>query len=369
MAGSIGGIITTKTGCRPSYSNKVGKTVFVLTSLVFVFYVINDSRVQETLQTGVNDIINIKALTVRHTASVPICTSKQRLDYIRRKFRELGLRTKSDRLGLTMALERQRLAFCFVPKSASMTTRRVLFKIAANSYNRTVPYHSVKHVDIFLEQGIRLIRRHSVLKNTTQGYRKMVIVRNPIDRFVSAFNYLFLEKKPPDYQTNLDSWINEHMKNSSLPLFQQFVTAVLGGHRNGHWDPYAFDCHYESIDYDDVMRLETYRHDFEPLLNIYLAVDWDSVVGESKNVYRSNSSGSHQQKLVSPRHLSILKQISREERLALKEMYRYDLLLFGYDFDVDTLMASCRIETEDGHVCCWRHRIDTVGGHVCIQRI
>ena len=205
-----------------------------------------------------------------------------------------------------------------------------------------------------MQNGIRMIGNCGQLLNTTQGYRRMVIVRHPIDRFVSAFNYLVVKEQSSIYRSMLSEWVDRHVNDSnSLLPFQQFVKAVFSGFRNQHWQPYARDCLFESTDYDDVMRQETYRHDFEPLLTNYLSYSWAYATGQYINILRSNiTEVSISSVMVSHRYLPIFEQISRQDRLALKEMYRDDLQLLGYDFDVDTLKASCRIKTEDGRVCC-----------------
>ena len=90
---------------------------------------------------------------------------------------------------------------------------------------------------------------------------------------------------------------------------------------------------------------------FEPLVTDYLKSNWSVVFTTTGNVRRSNKTALLQTS-VTPRYLPIFQEVPRAELLQLKDFYRDDFRLFGYDFDVDTLMASCSIRTVDGRVCC-----------------
>ena len=222
--------------------------------------------------------------------------------------------------------------------------KEILLNVTSKSYLRRVCKFTD---DVCLRQhGVRTVRYKFTLFRTAKLYRKMVIIRNPFDRLVSAYNDKFLQRTDHNLNASLAKWLRQHRRYSSLTHFQQFVKAVLSDFRAEHWNPYALKCHFNAIKYDDVIRMETFRHDIEPFLTNYLGVDWKNVVELTANARRSQNSA------ITSRYLPIFKQISRQDRLALKEMYRDDLQLLGYDFDVDTLMTSCRFETVDGHVCC-----------------
>ena len=89
----------------------------------------------------------------------------------------------------------------------------------------------------------------------------------------------------------------------------------------------------------------------EPVITQHFASNWSVMMTSSDNVHRSDTLVTDV-RYVTPRYLSELRQISKHDLVALSHRYRYNMKLYGYDLDVDTLMTSCRIETADGHVCC-----------------
>ena len=111
-------------------------------------------------------------------------------------------------------------------------------------------------------------------------------------------------------------------------------------------------CHFDVVDYDDVIRMESFRHDLEPMVTGYLSLNWSSVLQVTHNVKRLNSSAYDVATSVKPKHLSLFSEISKNELMQLKDFYRNDLELLGYDFDVNTLTTICKIVTGDGKVCC-----------------
>ena len=195
--------------------------------------------------------------------------------------------------------------------------------------------------------GLRRVDQQSL--HTITNHRKIVVIRHPLDRLVSAFNDKVLSPTYDEYRRKIHDWLRGQHSNATL--FQQFTRAVLSDLRDDHWDSYADACHFDSVDYDDVIRLESFRHDFEPIVKGHLDLDWSTVRQSSLNVKRVDVSVDTQT-TVKPRRLPILGEISKNEVTQLKEMYRHDFDVLGYDFDVESLTTSCRIVTSDGSVCC-----------------
>ena len=298
-----------------------------------------------------NDI----AITHKNTApavmtSVPICTSRQRLDYIRARIATNATRPAPKLNTYILAEDSKRVAFCVVHKCASSTMLRVLMLLAGKLKLGDSYLNGSKWEEpVQRSYGLRRVDQQSL--HTIANHRKIVVIRHPLDRLVSAFNQKVLLQNNDEYEyrRNIRDWL--HGKHSNATLFQQFTRAVLTNLRNGHWDPYADACHFDSVDYDDVIRLESFRHDFEPVATGYLGLDWSVVRKATLNAKRVNVSVDTQT-TVKPRRLPILGEISKNEVRQLKEMYRHDFDLLGYEFDVESLTTSCKIVTSDGSVCC-----------------
>ena len=289
--------------------------------------------------------------------SVPICTSRQRLDYIRRQIATHQMTQEShasDHKFMMYVFAKKRFAYCPVGKCATRTMKCVLYKLATNHTNR-VDISTMKPSHV-----LRVLRQNGIQKlenpppATFQDYRKLAIIRNPIDRIVSAYTDKILHRNQSDGGRAFAEWQQAHERhsNATTTTFQRFVTGLLSTTlRDRHWNPFNNVCHFDQIDYDDVIRIETFQHDMEPVLVNYFKSNWSIVTHSLGNVNRKKTVETPTQH-VTPRYLAIFEQIPKQDLIALKDMYRLNMLLYGYDFDVDTLTTRCMIRTEDGHVCC-----------------
>ena len=279
------------------------------------------------------------------TSSVPICTSSERLQYIKAQIARHGVPSKQH-LSL-LANDDKRLAVRIIRKCASSSMEQFLV-LAGGKYKLSdVDGDNLWRPEVQRSYGLRRVDQQSL--HTIANHRKIVVVRNPMDRFVSAFNDLIILRDPGQFRQPMRDWLPPEHRNATL--FQQFTKAILSGFTNTHWQPQASAIRFQDINYDDVIRMESFRHDLEPIVTGYLGLEWSTVSDATRNVKRTNLS-TPTDTVVKPRRLPILGEISKTEVRQLKEMYRSDFDLLGYDFDVDSLTTSCKIVTSDGKVCC-----------------
>ena len=291
------------------------------------------------------DVANKKADDVM--TSVPICTSRERLDYIRRQL-DRHYNRPIRRLKL-LVNDKKRIAFAEIPKCASTTLDRFMVLMGGKYTARDLQGQELWQFDTMRRFGLRNFDEHS--QHILADYRKFIVIRHPMDRFVSAFNDKILTPRTRDkeHKQNLLKFLNGTFSN--VTEFQRFTKAVLRGFSNNHWNPHASMCHFDQVDYDDVIRMESFRHDLEPMVTGYLGLNWSHVQEGSSNMKRANTDD-NVSRTVTSRRLSIFEQIPRNELLQLKDFFRNDFEILGYDFDVDSLTMSCKIETSDGRICC-----------------
>ena len=282
------------------------------------------------------------------TTAVPLCTSQQRLNYIRRQFNKFNVTSSPDANFLVN--DEKRLAYCFIAKCGSSTMKRFMSFLnkGADYKDLKGSIHSTKRLR---EQfGLRVMTSLDVQK--LHDYRKFVVIRNPMDRFLSAFHDKLLNEKTSHYRSSVDRKLRGRYVNGTK--FLKFTKAVLLGLENAHWKSYARRCQFAKINYDDVIRIESFRHDIKPILEF--AHSNLSVVSKVSSFhYRRNStkaSDTIEQTVVKPKYMSEYRQIAKEDLVKLKQMYINDLRLFGYEFDVTTLVASCSMTDERGQTCC-----------------
>ena len=208
----------------------------------------------------------------------------------------------------------------------------------------------IHHARTLQRYGVRFVSTADV--STIKNYRKFVLVRHPFDRLLSAYHDKFVHGKSWIWWRKLERKMAR--RNVTGTQLQRFVKSVLYGFHNAHWSPYAHRCQLDTVDYDDVIRLETFHHDMKPIVE-FAHARLSSLVIVSGRQHRRNSTKQGDLKdeaLVAPKHLDDYSELQKSDLFGLKGKFVNDLRLFGYDFDVDTLVASCSMTDERGVTCC-----------------
>ena len=282
------------------------------------------------------------------TSSVSLCTSQQRLAYIRQQFQKHNVTSRHARLFIN---DEKRLAYCAITKMASSTLKQFLVKLTSKAAaNEPVKHIRVHKARILRQYGIRIISTRAADLRTIKDYRKIVVIRHPLDRLLSAFHDKFFHGEKWAYSSMVRRKLaNRNVTGSKL---QRFVKAVaMYGLRNGHWNPYSRLCHFTGVDYDDVIRVETFRHDIQLFLE-QIGLNVSDLVSHHVRRESSKVNDLRQDSTVKPKYLNDYSEIPTDDLIRLKQIYADDLRLFGYDFDVNTLVASCSMTDKRGVTCC-----------------
>ena len=231
--------------------------------------------------------------------------------------------------------DKKRMAYCFIAKCGSSTMKRFMAILTGKADFRQLrsSIHSGQRLKHF---GLRIVDSKEVY--AMRDYRKFVVIRHPLDRFLSAFHDKILKGKSSTNRSKL----------------VRFTKAVVNGKKNTHWNSYAARCNFPDVDYDDVIRIETFRHDVSALL-AYVHSNFSVLSETSKFHFRRESTKAADalnEALARSKYLQEFSGVERNDLIQLTNLYKNDLRLFGYEFDVDTLVASCSMTDERGVTCC-----------------
>ena len=100
---------------------------------------------------------------------------------------------------------------------------------------------------------------------TTAFFTKLIVVRHPFDRLVSAYYNLINFKEGagdgpyiyPDIRKKFPT-LRKEVKDLTFPQFLQYVTdPSVGKYNDRHFAPYSSTCLVCSVHYDYIIRLET----------------------------------------------------------------------------------------------------------------
>lgn len=234
--------------------------------------------------------------------------------------------------------DRYKVLYCYVPKVACTNLKRV-FLLLTGQMNVTDPLllksadvhssldHYLSYLDTFPPAGIKYRFHH---------YKKVMFVRDPLERVLSAFRNKFLQKGNSYFKLHFGKTIikryRENPSNESLTkgedvTFTEFVQYLLDpvtlkrGY-NEHWESFYNLCHPCHIQYNYIGKYETLDHDVDQLLNI-LHVQDKIHFPDRKDMYKTSKTEDMLLNFYRILHPKMLKQ--------LINVYDKDYKIFGYD--------------------------------------
>lgn len=229
--------------------------------------------------------------------------------------------------------DRHRVLYCEVPKAGCSNWKRVLMVLAglassaADIQHNTVHYGgALRRLDTFDRQGIL---------HRLGTYTKMLFVREPFERLVSAFRDKFEHPNSyyhpvfgkailARYRANAS---REALRTGSGVRFPEFVQYLLDVHRpvgmDIHWDHVSRLCSPCLIDYDFVGKFESLEDD----ANFFL-----SLIRAPRNLTFPRFKDRHAQEARTTARITrqYFAQLSAPQRQRAYDFYYMDYLMFNY---------------------------------------
>ena len=109
---------------------------------------------------------------------------------------------------------------------------------------------------------------------TKNNYTSFIVVRNPLDRVVSAYyNIIHWRSSQPGpdkcVYEDIIKRFNVSKENLTFSQFVEYITNSSEPHYSDrHWISFVETCGICSYPYDYIIRLETLNHDAGPILNM-----------------------------------------------------------------------------------------------------
>ncbi|XP_071393211.1 carbohydrate sulfotransferase 8-like [Centroberyx affinis] len=229
--------------------------------------------------------------------------------------------------------DKYKLLYCQVPKAGCSNWKRTLMVLAGQASNAqsikhdTVHYgNHLKRLDSFDRQGIM---------HRLETYTKVVFVREPLERLVSAYRDKF--ENPNNYYHSLfgKPIISKYRVNASKAAlstgngvtFQEFVQYLVDVHRpvgmDIHWEPANQLCNPCLLDYDFIGKFENMEEESNFLLRR---------TGAPRNLTLPNfkdrnPSAERTSMQITQKYFA---QVSMWERQRIYDFYYMDYLMFNY---------------------------------------
>ena len=264
-------------------------------------------------------------------------------------------------------LKERNLAYCAVPKAGTSTWMTYLVDLSTKPQSfKDGIYNHFSHIGF--EVGRQVAPRLSPNKwmawvnnihERNQSEIRIIVVRHPFERLVSAFRQKLERLDPTVYRKHgraisnyrseyiakfgLQSLssdmnfgailpVNHGTRTSKLPTFWEFVQWIIrsnGSMANIHWIPIYHFCSICAFGYDYVVKHEHYHEEnleFMQETGLFKYLSTSSVLDKKVNVNRPDEMLSTD---ITKLYFEVL---SNEEIQKLFQVYQNDFQLFNYSF-------------------------------------
>ncbi|KAM8946710.1 carbohydrate sulfotransferase 8 isoform 2-T2 [Pelodytes ibericus] len=229
--------------------------------------------------------------------------------------------------------DKHKLLYCEVPKAGCSNWKRVLMVLNGLASSTKDIQHNTVHYGNYLKRLDSFDRNGIFYRLNT--YTKMIFIREPFERLVSAFrdkfehanNYyhpVFGKAIISRYRVNATK---EALRTGSGVLFKEFIQYLLDVHRpvgmDIHWDHVSRLCSPCLIDYDFIGKFESMEEDANFLLHL---------IGAPPNLTfpRFKDRHSNEERTTNKITQQYFAQLSPTERQRSFDFYYMDYQMFNY---------------------------------------
>ena len=298
------------------------------------------------------------------------CTQEERKQYVKamcKKYKQKAFDPKEvEGANNLLVRDEHKIAWCRVAKAATSTINRLMMgaqKIPFINYDLGHP----EVASVLKKYGLRMIFNQSI--SSFAGYKKVLVVRNPYERIVSAYRQKIestedgnpfmvgVREKLQRLQANNDKYVIKGKEYTTI-TYETFLTHIALRTSDPlswdtHWTEYSKLCDV-CADYDYILRVESLDTDVEILLKHL------NISREFYSKYSINFSSQDFEQAVRKHKIqtSFSTDLNKRVRFSdvslhgLKRRYGRDAVLFGYDIMPDSHVATCGIKTAAGDICC-----------------
>lgn len=246
--------------------------------------------------------------------------------------------------------DKYKVMYCYVPKVACTNLKRV-FLMLTGKLNVTDPLQlsSAKVHSVYNDKYLDYLDSYSVadIKYRLKHYKKVLFVREPLERLLSAFRNKFVDKGNTYFKERFGRKIiklyrenptEEVLESGTSVTFFEFIQFLLDSRTeksgfNEHWRPFFDLCHPCHLHYNYIGKYETLDEDVDGLLKLIKVDDWIQFPdrGDSYKSLKTEDILSKFYKSIDPDML--------RETVAL---YQKDFDIFGYQVpeNVQALMQE-----------------------------
>ncbi|XP_029464212.1 carbohydrate sulfotransferase 8 [Rhinatrema bivittatum] len=229
--------------------------------------------------------------------------------------------------------DKHQILYCEVPKAGCSNWKRVLMVLNGLASSTNDIQHNTVHYGNYLRRLDGFDRKG--ISQRLNTYTKMLFIREPFERLVSAFrdkfehanNYyhpVFGKAIISKYRRNAT---REALRTGSGVQFKEFIQYLLDVHKpvgmDIHWDHVSRLCSPCLIDYDFIGKFESMEEDADFLLHLISAP-------HNLTFPRFKDRHSNEERTTNKITQQYFAQLSSSERQRTYDFYYMDYLMFNY---------------------------------------
>ncbi|XP_015667562.2 carbohydrate sulfotransferase 8 [Protobothrops mucrosquamatus] len=229
--------------------------------------------------------------------------------------------------------DKYQILYCEVPKAGCSNWKRVLMVLNGLASSTRVIQHNTVHYGNYLKKldGFD----HKGINYRLSTYTKMLFVREPFEKLVSAFrdkfehpnNYYHPVFGRPIISKYRPNATKEALRTGSGVEFKEFVQYLLDVHRpvgmDIHWDHINRLCSPCLVDYDFIGKFETMEEDANFFLHLINAP-------QNLTFPRFKDRHSNEERTTTQITQQYFTQLSPSQRQRSYDFYYMDYLMFNY---------------------------------------
>ena len=300
------------------------------------------------------------ATNQEHTVETRLCSNQERLEQVRATCDSTDDWRRAKTFHRFVVDDRRKLLYCSVSKGGCTLLTALLQ--AANTHH-IYPLTHVRDVHnpaAFRRANLRLVTSYN--KNF-DNYTKFLVVRNPVDRAMSAYHNVQVGLKnlgPEEYVYNALN--NVFPGCSSQPgdmadrlTLEQYMTFLTEPEltkeivfEDRHFSPIFQTCDPCRIQYDHLLRLETFDTDVQSLYSfLKLSPEFINKIPKSMNQAKGSQQGDK-----NATGADLLFSSASHDRIdKFLQRFAFDFSMFGYKYNQTSSRSSCELGEKQTRCC------------------
>ena len=237
-----------------------------------------------------------------------------------------------------LVVDEYEFLYCYIPKIACTNWKRTILGLSGKI--RTLNSTGIKHRDVHytLSPLFNKLNQYpeAEIKYRINNYLKFIVVRDPLERIISAYNDKFVHTKDNSWRNRYkryrrkqntkthSSMTSSNTKPSQTLTFEDFFKLIINQnpkeHIDEHRDIFYKLCHPCHVEYDIIAKYYTFNEDVGYILEKANLRNLDFPKLREHN-------GPATKDLVA----RTLDNISENDIKKFMDVYSMDYRLFGYD--------------------------------------